>query len=200
MTTTNALNTTALLFVKVLSSIKTPDSVPDTNHRLVHLRPTAEFRLQSCQPASRYVQDRILDLALKSSEDSMRSLLGTLRGDALWSSLAGGVFEQLAHAQLSSGGTFPVCSVEGRLLPKTVRIISAGSIRFISANSRLQMPSCNRVSFTASKLRELASRPGASSVQDYLLPESPQYPGIDSLVLPCCMFQVSLVGSCVLST
>lgn len=177
--------------MQVLASVRW-ENAPEASHRLLHLQPDEDMYLKSVTVASRFVAEGIMRRACQDSENKMQSLLGSLAGANTRSSFRGSLFEQLARTVLCKGGKFVLRALDSS---SASTVSTPGVVMDANSNSGcLTLDACERRSFAASDLGSLVANwsnttPAAPA---YLIPESASYPGTDALVLPHCLFQVSL--------
>lgn len=158
---------------------------------VLHLEPDDKLCLRSISVASRYVAELIMERSCRNSEHEMRSLLGELHQFPMWSSVRGSLFEQLAHTLLCKGGTFQLHALNDAAVSS---VSTPGVIMDASSKTGLlTLAACQRCSFAASGLADKVAEWSSNkpTVPEYLVPESATYPGIDALMMPHFLFQVS---------
>lgn len=168
----------------------------DGIHFLLHVEADDEQYLKGYTMASRYVAERIMEMYCQSCEHKMRMFLGAVCRGESYGPVRRGLFEQLAHVVLCKGGTFPIRALDtaSSIYPSS-KVSTPGIVMDANSTSGcLNLEACQRCSFAASDLAGKVAEWNSTrpSAPEYLVPESASYPGIDALMLPQCLFKVSV--------
>ena len=162
----------------ILSSIVGGADPQSISHKLMHYKVEDDFIRYSTIIASDYIGDRMCDINLKAVVERIASL----QTDKMGSALRGGLFERFAHRVLALGS-------HAFGAKKTLLMSPVNGDR----KRRIPIPNCIGTNVDL-HVRQICDLPicTTSNAGLYLIPEVPNFPVVDSLVLPRTGYQMTV--------